>query len=93
MSQNQTKVTMYNLFKDNTNVEGYFKCLPQSLYFNLVRFRTANHKLPIETGRWLGIPHSERKCTLCNNNDLGDEFHYLLVCPHFSDKREFYIKR
>ncbi len=60
---------------------------------SMVRFRTANHKLPIETGRWSGIYHSDRKCNLCNNNDLGDEFHYLLVCPYFLQSRKKYLKK
>lgn len=24
---------------------------------------------------------------LCNREDIGDEFHYIFECPHFSDDR------
>ena len=40
----------------------------------LISFRTRNHRLPVETGRWYGIEHNNRKCNLCNT-DIGDEHH------------------
>ena len=36
-----------------------------------------NTKLPIETGRWFNIERNERYCTLCNRNEIQDEFHIL----------------
>ena len=56
----------------------------------LLAFITRNHRLPIETGRWRSIPTSERKCSICN--DIGDEFHYLFICPLFDNERKKYIK-
>ena len=35
----------------------------------------------IELGRHNNIPRNERKCTLCNLNDIEDEFHFVLKCP------------
>ena len=58
---------------------------------SLLKFRTRNHKLPIETGRWAGISLSKRKCKLCFN-DVGDEYHYLLCCKHFCVERNRFIK-
>ena len=46
-------------------------------------FRTCNNRLPIEVGRWYGIEKSQRKCTLCNENEIGDEYHYLFKCSRF----------
>jgi hypothetical protein len=50
--------------------------------------------LPIEYGgfiaRFIGTPREERMCTLCDSNELGDAFHYLLKCP-FLEQRENYI--
>lgn len=54
-------------------------------------FRTRNHRLPVECGRWFGIALQDRKCKFCNT-DIGDEFHYLFTCPHFSEKRKQFIK-
>ena len=58
---------------------------------SLLKFRTRNHKLPIETGRWAGISRSERKCKLCFN-DVGDEYHYLLCCKYFCVERTRFIE-
>ena len=69
----------------------YIINLDGSLLYTMVRFRTANHKLPIETGRWNNIDLPERKCELCNKNDLGDEYHYLLRCSFFVNERRTYI--
>ena len=38
--------------------------------------------MPVETGRWQNIELDDRKCTICDKNTLGDEFHYLMEC-HF----------
>ena len=54
-------------------------------------FRTRNHRLPIEVGRWSGIQINQRLCSFCN--ELGDEFHYLMTCKHFELERKYYLKR
>ena len=86
-----SKAKNYSYIKDSIELESYFKILPKHLYLNLIYFRSSNHKFPIETGRWNDTNHAERKCKLCNLNTVGDEFHYLLECPHFKDDRETFI--
>ena len=54
---------------------------------NINKYRTSNHYLPVETGRWNRTDISERKCLLYNKNDTGEELHYLLTCPFFNDSR------
>ena len=54
----------------------------------MIRFRTSNHNLPVEKGRWENIILADRKCRLCQKNDIGDEFHYLLICPYFNNERK-----
>lgn len=83
----------YSLFKDNLNLEQYFLKLPANLYLNLVKFRTANHRFPCETLRWQGIELSERKCNLCEKDDIGDELHYLLICTHFREERAKFLRK
>ena len=48
-----------------------------------------NNVLPIEKekDRWLRQDINNRKCTLCNTNEVGDECHYIFKCP-FSLKIE-----
>ena len=43
--------------------------------------------LPIEKGCWLRQDINNRKCTLCNTNDVGDKCHYIVKCPLFTEDR------
>ena len=85
---NSTKGRNYSIFKDNTDLENYFILLPKHLYLNMVKFRTCNHKLPVETGRWNGIDYADRICRLCDKQTIGDEFHYILECSFFQSVRQ-----
>ena len=52
--------------------------LPDILIIIFSKFRLGNTKFPIETERWFNIDRTERcYCTLCNINELGDEFQLL----------------
>lgn len=66
--------------------EIYLKKLPNDLRVLFTKFRTCNHKLPIETGRWSNIERFHRICLLhvCNKTTLGDEYHYVMKCQAFS---------
>ena len=63
------------------------------MYLNFAKFRTSNHRFPCEVGRYHNIELSDRKCTLCDKNDVGDEMHYLLICPYFDDDRIKFIPK
>ena len=89
--QNSSKGKNYNSFKDNLTLENYLLKLNKREYINMAHYRTNNFFLPIETGRWEGIDLLDRKCNLCNNNQIGDEYHYLLECPFFDQDRNKYI--
>ena len=66
-----------------TAPETIFRYFLASYYSKiLVSFRTRNHKLPIENGRWNNVPLRGMVCHLCEK-DLGDEFHYILSCEYF----------
>ena len=53
----------------------------------LARFRSANHKLNIELGRYFNIDREDRICWYCFiNNDIyviEDEFHAFFQCDQF----------
>ena len=68
----------YSIFKENLCLEKYLTLLPQKSWIILLKFRTSNHYLPIQTGRWNNTPIEHRTCTFCNN-DIGDEFQYLFI--------------
>ena len=90
----QIKVTSesncYKIFKTHFGQSKYISTLPRSQCKSLIRFRTRNHKLPVEVGRWKSVPLNERLCIYCN--EPGDEFHYLMSCKHFEDERKQCLK-
>lgn len=85
------KCINYRVFKDTFLFEKYLVDLPPRLSIPLCKFRLLNHKLPIETGRFIGTPRAERYCELCNKNSIGDEYHLLLQCPTVIEIRNRYI--
>ena len=46
---------------------------------------------PIETGRWKNVTIQNRICPLCNNVDIGDEFHYIFTCTFFKNLRNRFL--
>ena len=34
---------------------------------------------------------SQMFCPLCTQNTIGDEYHYLFICPFFNDERNDYL--
>ena len=89
--ENSSKCTLYRSFKHTFGFEKYLVQTPTTLVNHLIKYRTRNHKLPVETGSWYGIPLCERICELCKA-DVGDEFHYLLKCPEFSNERKQFLR-
>ena len=75
-----SKCINYRIFKNELGFEKYLTLLNGKKRIMLSKFRCGNHKLPVTTGRYVGIPRNERKCNLCNCNVIGDEYHYLLEC-------------
>lgn len=81
----------YRLYKSEFKKSDYFSLLSDTMCRNFLAFRSRNHRLPVETGRWLSVAHNDRKCPLCKE-DIGDEFHYIMACKHFFNLRKQYIK-
>ena len=80
--QTCSKAINYRIFKDTFGFEDYFNILDEKDFFLVCKFRTVNHRLPIECGRWQNLERENRKCNSCNS-DIGDEFHYILKCQFF----------
>ena len=59
----------------------------------MLRFRTGNHKLPVEVGRWNNIELAERKCQLCQTSNIDDELYYTLECSFFRTERQTLISQ
>ena len=89
--QSSSKGKHFALVKDNEGCESYITKLNGASLLNMFKFRTCNHRFPVETVRWENIALENRKCELCLKNDIGDNFHYLLTCPFFETQRKKFI--
>ena len=45
----------------------------------------------IECGRWQNIASHMRLCNLCNQNETGDWYYYILECEFFNSFRKEYV--
>ena len=81
----------YKVFKDEHKTEKYISDLDTPDRINLTKYRCGSHRLPVATERYSG-QENLHPCALCDNNDVGDEYHYVLICPVFRDVRGKYIK-
>ena len=82
----------YRIFKERFEYERYLLSLPECQAKQILKFRTLNHRLPIQKGRTQNIAREDRVCTKCDSNSLGDEFHFIFVCPFFNNYRKDFIK-
>ena len=64
------------------------------------RLRLSSHTLRIETGRYsrARLERHERVCQICDSSDIEDEYHFILICPTYTNIRlkfisKYYIRR
>jgi len=77
---NSSKCDYYRNFKILFEPEMYTSLVSPKVYKFILKYRTCNHKLPIELGRYANIERHLRICQHCNMNRVGDEYHYLFEC-------------
>ena len=70
----------YRLYKKHLDFERYLTISHYSDRISLTKFRCANSKLPVYDQLYM---YDTDKCTLCDLNARGDEYHYILICPFF----------
>ena len=68
---NSHKALNYRLLKKAISFENFVEILKDKL----CHFRPSKHRLPIEIGRWQNINGENRVCNLCQDRELGDEYH------------------
>ena len=74
--------SLYKHIKIIFEPELYLTKLPESLRICISKLRTLNHRLPIQRGRYDGTVREERLCRLCDEQAVGDEFHFILECKN-----------
>ncbi len=82
-----SRARTYKHIKTQFCSELYLSINNRKFMVALAQLRTSAHRLSVETGRWTGVPYASRKCVLCNS-DIEDEYHVVLICPHYSDLRK-----
>ena len=85
---NSPKTLCYRIFKTDFCYEKYLSILPPHLMYYICKFRCSSHRLPIESGRWNNTPRNDRLCTLCDLQEIGDEFHYIFTCKNLQVERK-----
>ena len=82
MSEN-SQCTNYVMFKQDLQIEKYLMLLDDNMKYNIAKFRTRTHHLPVTKARFKEAGSVDVTCTLCNYGEVGDEFHYLFKCEFF----------
>ena len=90
-----SKLSYYRLYKNYVSLETEkYLSISNHRYRNaLCKFRVSAHNLEIETGRYLRIAPQEKICKCCTSNNIESEYHFLLVCPLYTDLRRKYLPR
>ena len=85
----------YKMFKNNLILENYLLNLNVSERINLCKFRCRNTKLPVIVLGYASqsISRENRLCTICDLNEVGDEYHYIMRCCFFQNSRQKYLGR
>ena len=58
---------------------------------SIAKIRLSSHNLSIETGRYSNTSKASRCCFSCADC-VGDNYHFILVCPVYANFRRKFIK-
>ena len=90
-----TRCHTYKDIKSIHDIEPYLQSdIHSSLRSAFTKLRLSSHRFMVERGRWIKpkVQYIDRKCTLCNGNDIQDECHIVLKCAYYNEVRRTYIK-
>ena len=73
--------------------QNYVLKLPKYYVYAMCKLKCVNHHMPHLIGRYAKSSIDDRKCKICQLNEVGDEFHYLFNCTFFSAQRARYMMR
>ena len=78
-----SRCRLYKELKQVFTPESYLSVsMDKKLRTSYTKFRLSSHKLMVKSGQWmkLNLQYEMRKCTLCDSEDIEDEYHVTLVC-------------
>ena len=85
-------------YKDIKSIHDIEPYLQRDIHISIrsafTKLRLSSHRFMVERGRWMNpkVQYIDRKCTLCNDNDIQDEYHIVLKCAYYNEVRRKYIK-
>ena len=81
--QQFNKLQVFKLMKPDIEFESYLTQVKNVKHRQAAtRFRISAHKLAVETGRYTNIERNLRLCSICNLQEIGDEYHYFSNCEN-----------
>ena len=86
----KAKLNLFSHIKQGPGLSDYLSlCTNQNVRISLTKFRLSAHNLPVEIHRYNKLSRGDRICPFCSTG-IGDEQHYLCVCPNilFKTQRE-----
>ena len=80
----------YRMFKTTFEMEQYITELPVKHWQRFIKFRCGSHKLPVTKSRHEHRPGgpSLQICPLCREENVCDEYHYILQCRGIDEQRD-----
>ncbi|XP_069129308.1 uncharacterized protein [Argopecten irradians] len=88
-----SKCDLFRYLVDDVTLQFYLtKSLSKQRRISVSKLRLSAHNLAIETGRYRNVERNNRLCRNCELFEIEDEYHFLFICPKFSDIRRKYIK-
>lgn len=88
--QTNSVLILYKAVKERFEYESYLDVFSNiKLRQFVTKIRLSSHNLHIETGRYgrNRLPRHERMCQICDENEIENEFHFMLKCSKYSQLR------
>ena len=93
-AETKTKLRSFIWFKDRTNSTTIVKAnLSRSQRSLLSKLSSGTLPLELETGRYVNTDEEDRLCTVCNTDNIENEYHFLFDCASLQWVRSrFYVE-
>lgn len=56
---------------------------------NIKKYHVSFHQSRFEQEIFHNIQNSRRFCKLCSPSEIEDDFHFILICPFYKEKKNF----
>ena len=81
------------MFKKDLQIEKYLLSLDNNLKYNLAKFRTRTHHLPVTKSRFNKDDPVNVSYSLRESGKIGHEYHYLFTCEFFWNNHAKFIPK